>query len=283
MLAEAHGEVYPWLDRAEALLSLGEVRAAGDELHEAMLAWRQAVGRPIVFAGLESIYRGGPRRRVRANWAVRRQRARLPLEARRRLAEVAEQLGEVGIAAGLLGSDYIQRLPRPYEAEVLSAARRHGLDPALLWAVMRVESVYQRRIVSYAGAIGLMQIMPRTARAIAWQLGRRDFALEQLLEPAVNLDLAAWYLRSLLDRFEGRLPLAIAAYNGGPHNVRRWMRERPPGMPLDAWLEHIPFGQTWRYVRRVLGHYRAYREQLGLPMPLLAVSMPSERTDPVGF
>ncbi len=282
-MADRHGDAFPWLRRAAALLLLGERESAGEELQEALLAWRQAVGRPIAFAGLESIYRGGARGRIRQSWALRRARAALPRDAKERLGRLAERLGEAGIAAGFLGAEYVASRPRPYAREVWAAARRHGLDPALLWAVMRVESVYRRRIVSYAGAIGLMQIMPATGRAIAWHRGREDFVPEDLLDPATNLDFAAWYLRSLLDRFEGRLPLAIAAYNGGPHNVRRWMRERPANMPLDAWLEHIPFGQTWRYVRRVLGHYAAYRVQLGLPMPRLAVSMPEARPDEVGF
>ncbi len=282
-IAAEHGDAFPWLGRAAALLLLGEREAAGEELQEALIAWRQAVGRPIAFVGIESIYRGGARARVKQNWALRRARAALPRSVQVRLGRLAEHLGEAGVAAGFLGADYIASRPRPYVAAVMAAARRHGLDPALLWAVMRVESVYQRRIVSYAGAVGLMQIMPATGRAIAWERGRSEFVPEDLLDPETNLDFAAWYLRSLLDRFEGRLPLAIAAYNGGPHNVRRWMRERPPGMPLDAWLEHIPFGQTWRYVRRVLMHYAAYRAQLGLPMPLLAVSMPREQGDTMGF
>jgi soluble lytic murein transglycosylase len=148
---------------------------------------------------------------------------------------------------------------------------------------MRVESVYDPEIVSYAGAIGLLQIMPRTGRLIAHRLGLTDFRTDDLLDPATNIELAAWYLRSLLDRFEGRLPLAIAAYNGGPHNVRRWMEEHGENLPLDAFLERIPFDQTFRYVRRVLSHYVAYRAQEGLGPPELDTTLPPRATDTVAF
>jgi soluble lytic murein transglycosylase len=104
-----------------------------------------------------------------------------------------------------------------------------------------------------------------------------------LLDPEVNLDYAGWYLRSLIERFDGHLPLAIASYNGGPHNVRRWLRDRPAGMPMEAFLEHIPFDQTHRYVRRVLGYYAAYRAQQGLPMIELSTELPQPDADRVGF
>ncbi len=173
--------------------------------------------------------------------------------------------------------------PRAYAELVEAAARRHGVEPELLFAVMRVESVYNPRIISYAGAIGLMQIMPRTGRLIAHSLGREDFTVDQLLEPEVNIDFAAWYLASLIRRFDGRLPLAIASYNGGPHNVRRWMRDHSESMPLDAFLERIPFSQTHRYVRRVLTHYAAYRAQRGLAVAELDVELPDATPDPLAF
>lgn len=163
------------------------------------------------------------------------------------------------------------------------SASRYGLDPNLLLAVMRVESVYDAEIVSYAGAIGLLQIMPRTGRLIAHQLGLHDFHTDDLLDPRTNIELAAWYLSSLITRFEGRVPLAIAAYNGGPHNVRRWMEEYGPDMPLDAFLERIPFDQTYRYVRRVLSHYVVYRAQQGLTMTPLEVTLPPRANDVVAF
>src|SRR5690606_25029479 len=115
--------------------------------------------------------------------------------------------------------------PRAYAALVQRAARQYGLDPNLLFAVMRVESIYNRRIVSRAGAIGLMQIMPATGKRIAQRMGVSGFQVKDLLDPELNVEFSAWYLASLLERFDGRLPLAVASYNGGPHNVRTWMQE----------------------------------------------------------
>ncbi len=187
------------------------------------------------------------------------------------------------MSTGFGGWDAVRARPRAYAAHVHAAAEAHGLDPNLLFAVMRVESVYQKDIVSYAGAIGLAQIMPRTGTLIARERGKADFTCADLLDPETNLEFAAWYLRSLIDRFDGHLPLAIASYNGGPHNVRRWMEEHGRDLPMDAFLEHIPFTQTHRYVRRVLGHYQAYRAQQGLPMISLSTTLPTPDPDPVGF
>jgi soluble lytic murein transglycosylase len=282
-LLEKHEAAYPWLARAHDALVLGWRDVAADELFETLMAWRDAIGRKVPRAGLESVARAGDRDRHGADWRTKRARLALDLDARRALADVAEILGEQGTAVGFDVGRLSDR-PQPYPAYVAEAARRHAIDPALLFAVMRVESVLQPRIVSYAGAVGLLQIMPRTGRMIARARGIDGFHPSDLLDPALNLDFAAWYLASLLDRFDGHLPLAIASYNGGPHHVRRWMAEHGSSMPLDAFLERIPFTQTHRYVRRVLSNYVAYRELEGRPMEPLSMVLPSiEAPDPVGF
>ncbi len=281
-LTELHGESYPWLARARELVAIGDREAAREELHELYLAWLDARGRGPIRAGVEAVYRGATRQRVVVPATLRRLRRNLAGDDAIALARVAEALGDVGLAIRFGGTSASDR-PRAFEALVTSAAARHELDPNLLLAVMRVESVYDPEIVSYAGAIGLLQIMPRTGRLIAHRLGLTDFRTDDLLDPATNIELAAWYLRSLIDRFEGRLPLAIAAYNGGPHNVRRWMEEHGENLPLDAFLERIPFDQTFRYVRRVLSHYVAYRAQEGLAPPELDTTLPPRATDTVAF
>lgn len=275
-LVDELGDAFPWLARAAVLLRLREFDAAADELHEAFLAWREAIGRPLRRVGLESIYRGEARAKPLQHAAHARKRRELGDEAREELARIAEELGDVGVAIGFRGWRSADDRPRAYAHLVDRAARRHGLDPNLLLAVMRVESVYQKRIISHAGAIGLMQIMPGTGARLAHLMGRETFTTADLLDPETNLDLAAWYLASLIRRFEGRLPLAIASYNGGPLNVQRWLRDAPREMPLDVFLEHIPFRETHRYVRRVLSHYAAYRTQQGLPMERLNVELPVE-------
>lgn len=282
--AARDGEAFPWIARAVDLVRLGELDAAAEELHEVFVAWRDARGGGSLRAGLVAVMRGGapPRHRVAPEtWRARRQ---LGNDTRHALARAAAALGDHGLAIRFDGGFGVAGpRPRAYAELVEAAARRHGVEPELLFAVMRVESVYNPRIISYAGAIGLMQIMPRTGRLIAHSLGREDFTVDQLLEPEVNIDFAAWYLASLIRRFDGRLPLAIASYNGGPHNVRRWMRDHSESMPLDAFLERIPFSQTHRYVRRVLTHYAAYRAQRGLAVAELDVELPDATPDPLAF
>lgn len=281
-LVERHGEAYPWLVRALALVELELYEAAADELNEAYLAFRDANGSPRLRSGLEAVYTGSAPPRRPADFALKRARLALSAAEREELASIGGMLGDPGIAVHF-GRWRANERPRAYADAVQAAAQKYGIDPNLLFAVMRVESIYNRRIVSYAGAVGLMQIMPRTGRLIADRLGVEDFEVTDLLDPRTNVEFAAWYLSSLLHRFEGRLPLAIASYNGGPHNVRLWLRAHHPNMPLDAFLERIPFTQTHRYVRRVLTHYAAYRAQQRLPMPRLSVELPHTRPDLVAF
>ncbi|MDD9932638.1 MAG: lytic transglycosylase domain-containing protein [Myxococcales bacterium] len=281
-IAQSHGEAYPWLQRALSLVQLERFYEAGDEINEAYLAYRDARGSPRLRSGLEAVYTGSAPPRRPADWALRRARLSLEPDTRKQLAKVAELVGDPGVA--LRFGDWRQgQRPRAYTEQVHAAAAKYGVDPNLLFAVMRVESIYNRRIVSYAGAVGLMQIMPHTGRRIAERLGVEGFETTDLLDPETNLEFSAWYLASLLKRFDGRLPLAIASYNGGPHNVRLWMRANHPDMPLDAFLERIPFSQTHRYVRRVLTHYAAYRAQRDLPMTRLSVDLPEPQVDSMAF
>lgn len=282
-IAKVHADSYPWIARAVDLLRVDERDAATEELFEAYLRWREAQGRPVARAGLDCVARADGRPVEPVASDVREARLDLSVQERETLSTVAASLGDVGTAGGFAGPDFLDTLPRAYEWLVTPAAQRYGIDPNLLLAVMRVESAYQKHIVSYAGAVGLMQIMPRTGQLIAHALDRNGFSPADLLDPRVNVEFAAWYLSSLLNRFDGRLPLAIAAYNGGPHNVRRWIQESAEQTPLDVLLERIPFTQTHRYVRKVLVHYEAYRRQRALSMPPLSVVLPEPRVDPLAF
>ncbi len=281
-LVQIHGSAYPWLGRALDLVRLGQLDAAADELYETYLAWRDVRGGLRLRSGIQTIFTGAALPRRPFTFKLRRERLALNPTDRLQLAELATALGDVGTAVRF-NPELISKRPRAYATEVEKAAKAYGLDPNLLFAVMRVESIYNRRIISHAGAIGLMQIMPRTGRLIANELGIKDFGLADLLDHRTSLRFAAWYLSSLLHRFDGRTPLAVAAYNGGPHNVRAWIYRTNPQTPLDAFLERIPLSETHRYVRRVLTHYAAYRAQQGLPMERLSVSLPEVRKDPIGF
>ncbi|HEX7481078.1 MAG TPA: transglycosylase SLT domain-containing protein [Polyangiales bacterium] len=281
-LSAAYGAAYPWLARAADLVELDLFEDAADEIGEAYLAFRDARGELRLRSGLEAVLTGSAPPRHSADGELRRQRSSLDKASRSALAEVADLLGDPGVSLGFGGAGGELR-PRAYSDEVDKAATKYGLDPNLLFAVMRVESIYHRQIVSFAGAVGLMQIMPRTGMLIARKLGVERFEVSDLLDPKVNVEFAAWYLSSLIKRFDGRVPLAIAAYNGGPHNVRLWMRENNPDMPLEAFLERIPFSQTHEYVRRVLTHYAAYRAQQNLPMAQLDASLPTATPDSMAF
>jgi soluble lytic murein transglycosylase len=281
-LAAQHGQAFPWLARAADLVRLGDREAAADELFQAYEAWAESVGRAAMRAGLEAVYRNAAAPRVPTTPELHRARRLLTEDERALLADIAEAIGDAGLAVRFEPAR-ADTHPRPYPEIVEAAAARHGLDPNLVWAVMRVESIYNPRIISYAGAIGLLQIMPRTGRLIAHQMGNDDFTVDDLLDPATNIEMAAWYLSSLIRRFEGRIPLAVAAYNGGPHNVRRWMADHGRAMPVDALCERIPFEQTHRYVRRVLSHYAAYRRDAGLPPATLELDLPALGPDTTAF
>lgn len=141
------------------------------------------------------------------------------------------------------------------------AARSAGVDPALLRAVMRRESGFRTEIRSTAGAVGLLQIVPGTSARLASMLQLPEPLAERLEDPIVNVPLGATYLSHLLDRFSEPV-LAIAAYNAGPNAVLRWTRDRA-GLPLDAWVESIPFRETREYVRAVIENWARARSAAG--------------------
>ncbi len=146
--------------------------------------------------------------------------------------------------------------PRVYSAEVEEAAKEFGVDPYLVWAVMREESRFQPRAESGAGARGLMQIMPATAADIAGQKGL-DLEDEDLWDPEINVRLGTWYLARLWTQFEGNPDRVLAAYNAGPGNVYRWKEAAPGGEPED-FLVAITYPETRDYVTRVRNTHLYY-------------------------
>lgn len=143
-----------------------------------------------------------------------------------------------------------------------------GFEADLLQALMREESALDPKALSWAGALGLTQLMPATARAVARELKlpARQAAPAKLLEPDLNIRLGAWYLGSLLKRFDGNKPYAIGSYNAGPSAINRWRGDHP-GLPLDAWVEEIPIAETRGYVKRVLRSYNTYQLLYGSAPP----------------
>lgn len=151
-----------------------------------------------------------------------------------------------------LYNDYQLLYPRPFNREVRAATRLTGLPGELIYGVLRQESLYRVDAVSSAGALGLLQLLPSTARHTARRWQRPAPAYADLLDPAINIPLGAATLRGHLDRFDGRTTVALAAYNAGPRAARRWLP--PTEMEADIWVENIPYNETRSYVQRVLWH-----------------------------
>lgn len=147
--------------------------------------------------------------------------------------------------------------PRPYADEVARAAEEFALEPALLWAVMREESRYRADAVSRVGALGLMQVMPATGQEIAASL-RVTVTEQDLLRPEVNIRFGAYYLRAMLNRYDGDVDKALAAYNGGPGNVRRWSNSAL-GQTAGGFPTAVTFLETREYITKVTNGYLTYR------------------------
>jgi soluble lytic murein transglycosylase len=132
------------------------------------------------------------------------------------------------------------------------------LDPDLLQALMREESALDPRALSWAGALGLCQLMPATAAGVAMQLKLKQPSQAQLLEPELNIQLGARYLSDLVIRLKGVKPFALASYNAGESAVARWRRENGDE-DLPGWVELVPLQETRSYVKRVLRSYNTYK------------------------
>ncbi|HMJ03535.1 MAG TPA: lytic transglycosylase domain-containing protein [Conexibacter sp.] len=148
-------------------------------------------------------------------------------------------------------------LPLKHEDAIREQARDKQLDPSLIAGVIYAESKFSDS-TSSAGALGLMQLLPSTAHFIADRSGGTRFTTEDLSTPEINIAYGSWYLRYLLDRYQGNELLALAAYNGGMGNVDRWLADaQTRGQRLRA--ADIPFPETRAYVERVLEARRDYR------------------------
>ncbi|MFN2308685.1 MAG: transglycosylase SLT domain-containing protein [Gammaproteobacteria bacterium] len=170
------------------------------------------------------------------------------------------------------------RFPVLHVQAVERAAARLDLDPAWIMGVMRQESAFMNDARSPVGALGLMQLMPATGSQMARLLKLPEPSSATLMQADTNIQLGSHYLRHTLDSL-GNKVLATAAYNAGPHRVRRWLPEAPVPTPL--WVDTIPFSETRGYVRAVLAFATVYDERLQRPIQPLRARMP-ETIDPRG-
>lgn len=158
--------------------------------------------------------------------------------------------------------DLTRRYPMPVTEPLVAAARERGLDPAWVYGLVKQESAFLQGVKSSAGAIGLMQLMPTTARWVAGKAGVANYHTTALTQPSINLSLGTYYLRHVYDELADPI-LATAAYNAGPGRARRWRAE----VPLEGaiYAETIPFNETRDYVKRVMANTWYYAGRLGTP------------------
>lgn len=144
--------------------------------------------------------------------------------------------------------------------------KKNLIEPALMHAIIRQESSFDKKATSPAGARGLMQLMPGTARQMSGRL-RLHYSRDNLFNPDYNTQLGSGYLSQLLNKYDGNYILAIAAYNAGPGRVNSWIRElgdpREKDMDQLNWMESIPISETRNYVQRVIENLMVYRNQMG--------------------
>jgi soluble lytic murein transglycosylase len=152
--------------------------------------------------------------------------------------------------------DFSVRFLAPYRGVFSEQSRAHGLEEPYVLGLVRQESRFIPNAKSVAGASGLMQLMPATARWVARQTGMRDYAPARVTDVEVNVALGTSYLKYVLDELDGSPVLAAAAYNAGPGRARKWKGDRP--LEGAIYAETIPFGETRDYVKKVLSNTMYY-------------------------
>ncbi|MBI4551237.1 MAG: tetratricopeptide repeat protein [Candidatus Latescibacteria bacterium] len=229
------------LDRARALLDVGLIEEAE---HELTFVQEANPSTPAALAEITALY---------YEYRLYRQGIRAAAFLRR-MVESGSSPGQEPVPPLFL-------YPVPYWTLIQQEANAHGLDPLFLLSVMRQESRFDRWIASWAGARGLMQLMPATARQLAKQARMPEFSVDRLYEPEVSTRLGARFLQEQLSRFGGRPELALAAYNGGPGRVSRWLKKRDAG-EIDEFVEGMDVGETREFVKVVMENYARYTSLL---------------------
>jgi len=191
---------------------------------------------------------------------------KLPKEKLAVAAKLAQQWGWNPLAIiTLVKADYWDdlsiRFPIAYQSEIDQGATSNKVDSAILFGLMRQESMLDKEAVSPVGARGLMQIMPETAATIAKDLQSPLISMNDLFKPEVNIRFGSYYFSDMLQKVGGHVALAAGAYNAGLHRVRKWLPSVAP-VPADIWIETIPFKETRKYVSSALGYAIIYQQRL---------------------
>lgn len=137
-----------------------------------------------------------------------------------------------------------------YKEQVLVSAKKHNIDPFLVFAIIKAESRFEPGAISRRGAKGLMQIMDTTGEWGASELGLSDFTTDQLFDPNTNIDIGCWYVARLIRQYDGHIPTLLAAYNAGTGNVYKWRNNKEYSLD-GVIIDYIPFTETRQYVKKV--------------------------------
>ena len=190
-----------------------------------------------------------------------------------RLAEIWHEpnLAIQASIAARYWNDIALRFPLHYKTEIDDATSHLNIDDSLVMSLARQESAFNEKARSPVGALGLMQLMPSTARSIAKTLGIK-VSNAKLLDGDTNLTLGSHYLDTLVTRYDGNTVLAAAAYNAGPYRVDQWLQEAKNCQRIDTWIESIPYNETRHYVQNVLTYRVIYNKLMGRPAQLMQPS-----------
>jgi soluble lytic murein transglycosylase len=154
--------------------------------------------------------------------------------------------------------------PKAYWSDLKRSSAANGLDPYLVASLIRQESEFNPNAVSRANAVGLMQLLPKTGKAVARQVKMKRYTASQLYTPAVNLQLGTRYFRGMVDKFGGSFEYALAAYNAGSDRVEDWLSQGKYRDPQE-FVESIPFTETREYVQAILRNASVYKQLYGTP------------------
>jgi len=170
-------------------------------------------------------------------------------------------------------SDLNLRFPIDYENEVRKIARNYELEPAHVYAVIRQESAFDKDARSPAGALGLMQLMPKTGSLTAKKHNIPLASNSLLYLPDKNITIGSAYLKQVMEEYDGNIVLASAAYNAGPHRVKRWLPEDEE-KPAARWIAMVPFNETRNYIQRILAYIAIYDWRMQQPATPINKHMP---------
>lgn len=153
--------------------------------------------------------------------------------------------------------------PAGFREDVRANAEKNSVNPFLIHAIIKEESAYKTDIVSRAGAIGLMQLMPATGSYLSKEIGFKEYSASSLYRSEVNIFLGSRYLKKLIEGSRGKIPLAIASYNAGPNAVSSWV-EMYGTEEMDEFIERVPYNETRNYIKKVLRSYDLYERIYGM-------------------